>query len=214
MKFWPWLLSICFSFLFTNSIFAQKKATYLKLYNYLPILGSTEYLGVEDRADKRVISLSSLGFSLHLENEFDRYREFEMSRFLFRQEDNGTSFIETSSGSLRYEYGAILKRKYNSIKVRLGGSLRYYYGNRNIIIFDNTIQETHGLIFSFTPHLDWRLHKNLYFDLAPDIQLLNGSIRLEDNFQPVTLPEEATAVDFFFQPFGLFLRMGISYRLK
>ena len=170
-----------------QSAFAQKNATYIKLYNYLPALGNTEYLGLEEKRDIRVISLSSLGFSFHLENEYDRYREFEISRFHFFQEDNGTSFIETTSGSARYEYGAILKRRYNSIKVRLGGSARYYYGQRNTIVIDNIIQNVHGLIFSFTPHLDWRLHKQFYFELAPDIQLLNVSMRLEDNFQPVVI---------------------------
>ena len=214
MKKWRRLIFVFPIFSTSLFVFGQKKAAYLKMTNYMPLFGSVEYLGAEESSRFRVASLSSLGLAFHRELENDRYKEWEIARLLFTQEDTGVSFIETSAFSLGYGYGVILPRKYNTIKVRLGGSLRYYYGHRNIIIINNVIQDTHGLILSFTPHIDWRLHKKFYFEMSPIVQLVNANFRLEDNFQPTQTLEETTAVDYFFNALKLSLRIGVSYRLK
>lgn len=198
---------------FTTAAQTQTSSSFLKAYNYVQLFGQIEYLGVENTSDLRLTSLSSLGFAWSLEKENGLYHELEIARFLFSIEDNGTSLVETTSGSFRYEFGALMPHRNKRIKVRMGGAARYYLANRNIIVFESILQTTHGLILSITPHLDWQLYKRFYFELAPTFQVLNGSMRLEENYQQTLTIEEETAVDFYFQAFRPLLRFGISYRL-
>ena len=212
-----------FTFCFTTILFqqvphAQKKGMFLTLNNHLPLFDAPIFLGFEESADNRFISFSSLGLAMHWEQVNELYHELEVSRISFLRIDDGidTEFI-TESFSLGYEFGGLFPRKYNNIKLRMGGGIRYYYGLQTIDDLFNPIERTiHGMIISSNLHLDWRLYKKWYFVMAPSFHLVNGSFRLETVFDPSfqLTDEETSAVDFFFRPFQFLLRFGVSYRLQ
>ena len=218
MKNWQLLLftQICFWIFLIQKTDAQGRYSYLTLYNHLPLFDAPVLLGIEESADNQLISLSSLALAYHWEMENDLYHEIEASRISWEEVDNGNGFTTTSTFSLGYEIGAVFPRKYNSIKLRMGGSARYYNGFRTIEdVFTPMEQTTHGLILSSNMHLDWRIRKNWYFVMAPSVQLFNASFLLETVFDPgfQLIEEETSAVDFFFRPFQLLVRFGVSYRL-
>lgn len=218
MKNWQ-LHLINFSFLLfltAQKLCGQSHHSYLTLYNHVPLFDAPVLLGVDESADNRFVTLSSLALAYHWETVNDLYHEVELSRVGRDRVDNGNGFTTTQTVSFGYEMGAVFPRKYNNIVVRMGGSARYYYGFRTIDdFFTPTEQTTHGLIISSNLHVDWRLYKNWYFGMAPSVQLLNGSFRLEDVFDPQfqLTEDETTAVDFYFKPFQLLLRFGVSYRI-
>ncbi len=208
-----WPLIIALSFAMQNA-HAQKSGTWLTLYNHLPLFDAPVLLGLEQTADNRPVSFSSLALAIHWEQDNDLYYGFELSRVSRNSVDNGNGITTTQTMSLGYEIGASFPRRYNNIKLRMGGSLRYYTGFRTIDDqFAPVDQTTHGLIMASCMHVDWRLHKTWYFTMAPTLQLINGSFRLETNFDPQLTEEGASAVDFYAEPFQLLLRFGISKRL-
>lgn len=219
MKNWQRLLiHLCLLLLLSaQKSNGQSRHSYLTLFNHVPLFDAPVLLGVEESADNQFISLSTLALAYHWETINELYHEIELSRLGRNRFDNGSGFTTTETASIGYEIGAIFPRKYNNIVVRMGGSARYYYGFRTIDdLFTPIEQTTHGLIISSNLHVDWRLYKNWYFGMAPSIQLLNGSFLLEQVYDPQfqLTEDETAAVDFFFKPFQLLLRFGVSYRIE
>jgi len=202
--------------LFSFQLFSQKveKPSLLISQNFLGIRSGFNPFANESTDKVQLYAGSAIG--LLIPQKKRKYIAFELSGY-FGGETSGISKINKFIIAGRFEKGKYLEyEKGSPLRIRLGGAIRYSYGNQDETTSDfrnfPVDFRRHAIELAFTPHFEFRFKKKLFFDVGPNVSLLAFGREVRQTNDPTLTERQQTSSSFVLQGGGLLLRLSLGYR--
>lgn len=208
------VLSIAMFPFFQPLCVAQKIVT-VKLYGHLAVNNGVTIPIFEENTNQ-VVSFRWPAVAINYLDKNRRYNEWELTNLLIQRSPDSETDTRFSIGG-RFEHGIRLSKRENAaLAISAGGSIRAFYAleqlNANNILGLAAENEFFGLSLAFTPHLEYRITKNLVFDFSPYLEIANGTARLEYVYDEFIDEDQRGSIDFYFQGFQTLFRFGLGWK--